>query len=146
MLDKIKEASTESLIQFLAVHQALKINKEMTIQIMLELDKRRENGEVLDLDRIDLLSNLIKSVGSGFIIKVIPSQIYNVQKTLTEKNITTIKISLEQLFVGKITEETKTEILDVVGVLEISEDKDLINATFSSRIHEVGEIFRGFSR
>lgn len=146
MLDKIKEASTESLIQFLAVHQALKINKEMTIQIMLELDKRRENGEVLDLDRIDLLSNLIKSVGSGFIIKVIPSQIYNVQKTLTEKNITTIKISLEQLFVGKITEETKTEILDVVGVLEISEDKDLINATFSSRIPEVGEIFRGFSR
>lgn len=146
MLDKIKEASTESLIQFLAVHQALKINKEMTIQIMLELDKRRENGEVLDLDRIDLLSNLIKSVGSGFIIKVIPSQIYNIQKTLTEKNITTIKISLEQLFVGKITEETKTEILDVVGVLEISEDKDLINATFSSRIPEVWEIFRGFSR
>ena len=91
--DKIKNAPTETLIQFLAVHQALKINKEMAIQVMLELDKRRVNGEILDLSQIDRLSDLLKFVGSGKIIKIIQTQINNIQNTLNEKNITTIKIS-----------------------------------------------------
>jgi len=141
MIDKIKNASTEALIQFLAVHQVLKINKEMAIQIMLELDNRRANGEVLDLVQIDRLSTLLKSVGSGSIIKTIPSQIDNIQKTLT---ITTIKISQDLLFAGKISEEAKKEILNITGVLEILEDKEIINDTVSSRVPEIGEIFRGF--
>lgn len=146
MRDKIKNAPTETLIQFLAVHQALKINKEMAIQVMLELDKRRVNGEILDLSQIDRLSDLLKSVGSGKIIKIIQTQINNIQNTLNEKNITTIKISPDLLFVGKINEETKTEILNIVGVLEILDDKEIINDTSGSRLPEIGQIFRGFER
>ena len=67
--DKLKTAKISELISYVAGYQALGLNKDRTILVMKELDKRRQNGDTtLYEEEIENQAKIIKTIGKGFVV------------------------------------------------------------------------------
>jgi len=125
----------QSLIAIIATYRVFKINKELAIKAMEELDRRGQDGQITPLDRIDDLCDLLKSVGNGYVIKTADNeQIPDVISSLNEIGILGIKVSESTIFIGKIDQEKLSDIKNIVGVLDIQSDKETIENASSSKI------------
>lgn len=137
--ERIKSADTKALIQFVAIYRALKMNKEMAILCMEELDRRCQSGEDIDLNQGDDVANVLRNVGKGFVARVATSdQVKNVLSDLKDLNIPAIKVSNNLIHLGIITTEQKQQITNIVGVLEIEQDRNVLENVACSKVSEVG--------
>jgi hypothetical protein len=48
--EDLKKAPTESLINYITTYRLIKINRELAIMCMKELDERRQNGEEINYE------------------------------------------------------------------------------------------------
>lgn len=67
--DNLKTAKVSELISYVAGYQALGLNKDRTILVMKELDKRRQDGDTTPYEEeIENQTTIIKSIGKGFVV------------------------------------------------------------------------------
>jgi hypothetical protein len=143
--ERIRSAETNALIQYVAIYRAMKLNKEMAILCMEELDRRRQNGEDIDLKSGDDVANILRSVGKGFVARIATSdQVQDVLKELKEKKIPAAKISNNLIHLGIINQEQKKQVTDIVGVLEIEQDGNILENVVCPKVSEVWKNSKGF--
>jgi len=137
MID-IETIPTNSLISIIATYRTFKLNKDLAIKAMQELDKRMENDNTISLEQISSLSSLLKSVGKGYVIKsASDDQIPDIINELKELNVLGIKVAEDTIFIGNIEETKFPDIKRIIGVLEIVSDKETIENASSSKIPPV---------
>jgi len=132
---ELETFTIDSLVSIIATYRAFKINKDLAIKAMQELDRRRENGDVVPTEEISDLSSLLKSVGSGYVIKSASNdQIPDIIKELKELSVVGIKVADYTIFIGKIDETKFVNIKRIIGVLDIVSDKETIENASNSKI------------
>lgn len=138
----IKNATTNSLISYVATFRALRINKQNAIRCMQELDKRRQNGEDVPYEElIQGQAEIYKSVGKGLVVKILPTA--DIEQVLESINALEINAAIFNkdrglIHIGKPSTDIQTQISSVPGVQKIVPDQsELINAA-SSKILGLG--------
>jgi hypothetical protein len=135
---QIKDIPTKSLIAIIASYRTFKINKDLAIKGMEELDKRKLDGYDIDLSEIDQITQLLKSVGKGFVIKTISeNQIPDIIQDLNLLGITGIKVSEDTIFIGQIDQNKFSDISKITGIVAIEQDKETIENVINSKIPPV---------
>jgi hypothetical protein len=139
--DQIKQASTDALLKYMAVYRALKINKDMAIKIMEELDRRQQNGEVIDLKDADDVVNIFRTVGKGHVAKVASvDQMPDVLAELKAKGIPAVKVDSNLIHLGTISQDRIKEVLEVTGVLDVDQDRKVVEDVVArSKVSTVGK-------
>ena len=139
----IKNAKTEALISYVATFRALRINKQNAIRCMLELDRRRQNGDDVAYEElIDSQAAIYKSVGKGFVVRIqSTANIEEVLKSITELQIPAMIYEKERglIHIGKASTEVQTQISQLPGVQKIETDKSVLKNASSTKIFDVGE-------
>lgn len=79
--NNIENASYEALITYVSMYRNFRVGKKICVQCMLELDRRRSLGDNTEYEKdIEVKTNLIKSIGKGFIIRI--NENFNLVETL----------------------------------------------------------------
>ena len=126
----ISEVPSESLITYISNYQVTKINKEQSKNCMIELLRRRSEGENLDFEKlISDKVNLLKSIGKGYIVKIDPrfdlnksvEKIYNISPCMIFNR----KESL--IHVGIPTDEKIKQICSLEESIMFESDKNYLH-------------------
>ena len=128
--EKIKTALTSELISYVAGYRALGLNKEQSIACMLELDKRHQDGDTTDYRKeIDNQAEVMKSIGSGFVVIAIPGvQLDELRDRIRESGTYCMITNRNDgiIHIGKPDLFEQTKISKLVGVKEVVSDKKVI--------------------
>lgn len=125
----LTEIPVKLLITIIAIYRVFKLNKELAVKAMAELDKRSPSGYAKEIEE---LSNLLRSVGKGYVVKCNPELIVSVKEKLTELKIINEKISENTIYVGILNQEQINKIQEIVGI-ELKKDvEDVENSGISS--------------
>ena len=127
---KIQSASTDALISYVAAYRSIGINKNHSTLCMIELDKRRQDGDTTQYEKeIDNQVSIIRSIGKGSIVQVMEGS--SVDNVINEiKKITPCMIFNKDaglIHVGIIDPGTDLDIRNIPGVKEITPDKSFLS-------------------
>lgn len=127
--DFIKKSPSESLIIFIANYRFSRFNKELSLKCMEELSLRRSLGDNLNFeDLIDETVTLLKSIGSGFVVKI-SDNITLEEALLNIKKITPALIFNKDkrlIHVGKIEKEKIEKICALEEADAFEKDRDYL--------------------
>lgn len=138
----IKNAKTAALVSYVATFRALRINKQNAIKCMLELDRRRQDGDDTPYEElIDSEATIIKSVGKGIIVRVDPIDINNILIQMHSLKIDAVIYNKDRglIHIGKASQEIQAQIISIPGVQKIESDKSVLKNAPSSKILDVGK-------
>lgn len=128
--NKIENALTSELISYIAGYQALGINKETSILCMVELDKRRQNGDSTNYEEeIKNQSEIMKSIGTGIAVVAMNGvQLDSLCKMIRDLNCYCMVMNRDSgiLHIGKADQILQEKISQLPGVKEVLPDKKVL--------------------
>jgi len=135
-LDLTKIIASE-LIAYIAAYRVFKTNKNLAINCMEELDKRRQSGYIVDYEtEIENQAAILSSIGKGYIVKLYnSSQSDKIIQQIRDLGFSCMIFDQDQglIHIGILDENSRAKIANLTGVQEILNDRKIINA-FSSKL------------
>lgn len=139
--DKLKTAKISELISYVAGYQALGLNKDKTILVMRELDKRRQNGDTTPYEEeIENQTTIIKSIGKGFVALTFNgTPIDPLIKKIRQTGCYCMLFSREEgiVHIGLAQPDQIEKIQKIPGVKEIVSDKGFLENVVSTNVSSV---------
>jgi len=139
--DRLKTAKVSELISYVAGFQALGLNKDKTILVMKELDKRRQDGDdTLYEQEIENQATIIKSIGKGFAVLTFNGTPLDplIQK-IRKIGCYCIPLNREagMIHIGVPNMDTIEKIQKIPGVKEIVPDRKVLENVVSANVSSV---------
>ena len=128
--EKLKTALTSELISYVASYRTFGINKKGSILCMIELDKRRQDGDNINYEEeIDLQVSIFKSIGKGFVVKTFDGvPIDDLVSNIRDLGIPCMIFNRESglIHIGIANQIQQTKLSKLPGVKEILPDKKVL--------------------
>ena len=136
--DKIKTAPEESLINYVAIYRSLKLNRDIAMKCMIELDERRASGYDDDYETlIDQKTKLFSSIGKGFAARVnIKSEIDLTILELKKFGIDALVLNKDQclIHIGNPPENIREQIKNLHSIHSIEKDSKVLASVIGTKV------------
>ncbi len=135
--DNLKNAKVSELISYVAGYQALGLNRDKSILVMKELDKRRQDGDTTDYEtEIENQTEIYKSIGKGFVVKITEGIPIDPIIEKIKRNCYCMPYNREKGFIhiGNVSTDIIEKISRIPGVKEISPDRKVLESVTGTTI------------
>jgi hypothetical protein len=145
--ERVDKALSSELISYIASYRSLGLNKAQAILCMVELDKRRQNGDTIQYEvEIDNQTQIISSIGKGFVVQTFDgAPLDTIIKSIRDYGIPCMVYNRELglAHIGIASQEDQLKISNIPGIKEIIRDRKVLHNALSSKISDDKQDFGG---